>query len=65
MPGTSSTRLVNLELVDTCTPYETAPLEAPHSNIGVKSGTVEPLDGDCSVGGDGGGGSVVAEVSTQ
>jgi hypothetical protein len=42
-----------------------APLEAFHSNLGVRLGTVEALAGDFNVGADGGGGRVVAEASSQ
>ncbi len=56
---------MKLELVDTCIPYETAPLEAFHSSMGVKVGTVAPLAGDFNAGAHGGGGRVVAEVSSQ
>jgi hypothetical protein len=51
--------MVKPELVDTCMPYETAPLEAFHSSLGVRLDTVEALAGDFNVGADGGGPIIV------
>jgi hypothetical protein len=64
IPVWFSLKLVKVELVDTCTPYEAAPVDAFHSSLGVRLDTVEPLVGNFRVGAAGGGGSVVAEASS-
>ena len=52
--GSSTTVEEKFELVDTCTLYEVAPLEAFQESVNVDGCPVEPLAGDASTGADGG-----------
>ena len=49
------------ELVDTCRPYDVAPLDAFQLSVGLAETPVAPFEGDRRVGGDGGGGTVVKD----
>ena len=65
IPLSSTTKVVKAEVVATCTPYSVAPLDAFHSNLGVRVDIRKPLFGDVNTGTAGGGGRVVAEASLE
>jgi hypothetical protein len=54
MPVWFTTVVEKLELVETCTPYEVAPLAAFQLSVGFVETLVAPFDGEVSVGADGG-----------
>ena len=65
MPLWSTTVLENVELVETCTRYTVAPLEAFQLKVGLVEISVAPFAGEASVGAPGAATTVVKLLPTE
>jgi hypothetical protein len=61
----SSTVVVKFELVETCSRYDVAPVDAPQLSVGLSGIPVAPSAGNASVGTDGAVGAEVIVVKFQ